>query len=123
MVTIKQVSHDTWRLELERFEIDDVIFPFFTVDVNMEHVLAWKIHRLQSLSNKRCRKINAHRVPWAKQATQKDDGLVYYYQMDASSAALVRNGRIQQLTLRGCLLGTGECDDAVDFARYIVEKL
>ena len=119
MVTIKQVSHDTWRIELERFETDDVILPCFTVDVNMEHVLVWKIHTMQSL-NQRCRKITANRVPWAKQATQKDDGLVYYYQMDASSAALVCNGRMQQLTLRGCL---SECDNAVDFARYIVEKL
>ena len=121
MVTLKQVSHETWRLELERFEIDDVIFPCFTVDVNMKHVLAWKVHTLQSL-NQRCRMITAHRVPWAKRATQKDTGLVYYYQMDDSSATLVRNGRMQQLTLRGCL-GGGGGDDAVDFARYIVDNL
>ena len=103
-VTIGHVQK-IWRVELERLETDDVILPCFISEVNMQHVLAWIIHMMQSL-NRRCRAITTRRVTWAKNATQKDDGLVYYYQIDDSSAALVRDGRMRVLTLEACMAGS-----------------
>ena len=140
---IRVEQQHEWRIELERLETDDFIFPCFTVEVKMQHVLAWIVHTLQSL-NRRCRSVGAGRVAWAKNATQKDDCLVYYYQVDASSAALVRDGRMQLITLEGCMMkmtentkrvlmesmgeGGGSTDDGeeravVAFARHMLPSI